>query len=154
MSALCISGLGLITIVIVIDCNRLHFFCNHNRNCNHAFSKLDIIHILLLPLNKQASVCFVCMFFKIIFIRAMNCFCFYRFMRNACVPSTTLMMRFLRHYKRLTSTFRFIRTDRVSLMLPLILVMIITRGNSTIQQSLNYYTITTILLLYLLSLWL
>ena len=39
------AGLGLITIVIVIDCNRLHFLCNHNRN--HTFSKLDVIVIML-----------------------------------------------------------------------------------------------------------
>ena len=42
-----ISGLGLITIVIIIDCNRLHFLCNHNRNRNHTFSKLDVIVIML-----------------------------------------------------------------------------------------------------------
>ena len=43
----CIPGLGLITIVIVIDCNRLHFLCNHNRNRNHTFSKHDVIVIML-----------------------------------------------------------------------------------------------------------
>ena len=41
------AGLWLITIVIVIDCNGLHFLCNHNRNRNHTFSKLDVIVIML-----------------------------------------------------------------------------------------------------------
>ena len=29
------------------NCNRLHFLCNHNHNCNHTFSKLDVIVIML-----------------------------------------------------------------------------------------------------------
>ena len=43
----CYTGLGLITIVIKIDCNRVHFLCNHNRNHNHTFSKLYVIVIML-----------------------------------------------------------------------------------------------------------
>ena len=42
----CYTGLGLITIVIIIDCNRVHFLCN-NRNHNHTFSKLYVIVIML-----------------------------------------------------------------------------------------------------------
>ena len=46
-SIIILPGLELITIVIIIDCNRLHFLCNHNYNRNHTFSKLDVIIVML-----------------------------------------------------------------------------------------------------------
>ena len=54
-----ILGLGLTTIVIVIDSNQLHFLCDHNHNCNHTFSKLDVIVIILCN-HLQSSVIMEC----------------------------------------------------------------------------------------------
>ena len=34
-------------VYIVIVLNQLHFLCDHNRNRNHTFSKLDVIIIML-----------------------------------------------------------------------------------------------------------
>ena len=42
-----ISELGLITILIVIDCNRLHFLYNHNRNRNHNHGMFCGLFIIL-----------------------------------------------------------------------------------------------------------